>query len=306
MTSEVIDGLAAALSRFQGEGFAIPRTRKVEVALKSGGKYTFEYAPHELIVAAIRKPLADHGLAVSQVLSATSDGQPALRTILLHASGERIEDVFPLPIHETMSAQEMGSAITYVRRYALSSILGLATEDDDDGNKASGNNVTDRTDKPPTASPAAADAPYREDEELMGDYSGSGMVRNGTAAGYKLEARQGPDGHVIGFRMEFRDEKTIPQVIVEGPAGEALFLATSMNPGSLVDTRLTVKGRLFNVKSNRSRTSWKRLRVSEWSNNDYSFPAKDDTGPEPPPDVRLVGEDEAPTAPLFDDVAGAA
>lgn len=145
-----------------------------------------------------------------------------------------------------------------------------------------------KTDTPaaPEAPPESPD-PYREEEELIGDYAGTGMVRLGSAEGYKLEARIGPDGHVIGFRMEFKDDKDIPQVIVEKDAGEALFLETSGNPGQLRDTRIRVKGRLFNVKSNR-RASWKRLRVLEWETTDAKYPAED--LPEPPEDVALVGE----------------
>ena len=148
--------------------------------------------------------------------------------------------------------------------------------------------------------PAAAptDGPYRETEELMGDYSGTGMVRLGEGD-YKLESREQPNGHAIGFRMEFKDDKAIPQVLVEGPAGEALYLACGLNPGVLRDTRIHVKGRLFSVKSNRRRQSWKRLRVSEWSNHEYTFPAKPDEAlppplfddlEQPPDDVSLVGE----------------
>ena len=285
--------LAAALAEFQGDGFAVPRTRTVTVEKKSGGSYTFDYAPHELIVAAVRQPLAKRGLSVTQTLSAMPDGRPALRTILLHSSGERIEDTFPLPLREGMTAQEIGSAITYIRRYALSAILGLATEDDDDGNRASGNKVTNRSDgASPSASDGSADTSYQETEELLGEYEGTGMVRPGSAEGYKLEARVGPDGHVIGFRLEFKDDKAIPQVIVDGGAGETLFVASGMNPASLRDTRLRVKGRLFNVRSSR-RASWKRLRVVEWENAEAKYPADEDAGEQPPADLPLFGDSGA-------------
>jgi hypothetical protein len=162
---------------------------------------------------------------------------------------------------------------------------------------ASGQEVANKRDDGPAGaaapSPQPPDdgGPYRETEELLGDYSGSGMVRLGGGEGYKLEARDGPTGHVIGFRMEFKDDKAIPQVIVEGPAGEALYLATSMNPGAIRDTRLFVKGRLSSVKSNRQRQSWKRLRVVEWSNNEFTYPAPDEPKlPEPPEEIALPFE----------------
>lgn len=193
-----------------------------------------------------------------------------------------------------------GKAMTSAMKYALLTGFMLSTgEDSELGGPEAGRPAG--AEQPPGA--AAPPAPDVETEELLGDFAAAGQVRNGTAQGYKLEPRQGPTGHVIGFRMEFRDEKSIPQVIVEGPAGEALFLATGANPSALLDTRLHVKGRLFNVRRP-GRQGYKRLRVMEWSNDDYSFPAKDEpVGPEPPPDVALVGEREAETAPLFDDVA---
>ena len=167
---------------------------------------------------------------------------------------------------------------------------------------ASANEVENKRDggSAPERTAAPTDA-YRETEELLGDYAGTGIVKLGEG-GYKLESHEQPNGHAIGFRMEFKDDKAIPQVLVEGPAGEALYLAVSMNPGVLRDTRLHVKGRLFSVKSNRRRQSWKRLRVLEWSNSEYAFPAADDSPteaptvelfddlPEPPDDVSLVGE----------------
>jgi len=162
---------------------------------------------------------------------------------------------------------------------------------------ASGQEVQNKQGADTTSAPTAeTNEAYRETEELLGDYSGAGMVRLGAGDGYKLESRDGPNGHVIGFRMEFKDDKAIPQVIVEGSAGEALYLASGMNAGTLRDTRLRVKGRLFSVKSNRARQSWKRLRVSEWANHDYTFPADPADAPLPEPT-----EAEAETVPLFDE-----
>lgn len=60
-----------------------------------------------------------------------------IKTIILHSSGESIESSCPIICKSQNNPQEFGSAITYARRYSLSSILGIATEDDDDGNSAS-------------------------------------------------------------------------------------------------------------------------------------------------------------------------
>ncbi len=131
--------------------------------------------------------------------------------------------------------------------------------------------------------------PNVETEELVGDLKRAGMVRVGSGNGYKLEARQGPDGHVIGFKLE-TDKGGIPQVVVAGEAGEALFLATSLNPAAMLNTRVTVKGRLFNVKRPGSR-SYHRLHVSEWEWDEYRFPVSDEPPlEEPPEEIPLFGE----------------
>ena len=146
--------------------------------------------------------------------------------------------------------------------------------------------------------------PNVETEELVGIIERGGTVRPGTANGYKLEARQGPNGHVIGFRLEIDGDKNIPQVVVEGDPGEALFLATSQNPESLIGHRIDVKGRLHQVRRPGTR-GYYRLHVTEWRTKDYRYPAEElpaasvapvgsDQPPEAPPDdISLFGEDPA-------------
>src|SRR3990167_4215492 len=140
--------LAAALAKAQSEFPPIERRKTVTVTTKTGGQYKFAYAPLDEILAAVKPALSENGLALSQLLS-NLDGKPALRTMLLHASGGFLEDICPLPVNGGESAQEIGSAITYLRRYAAVAILGIATEEDDDGNAASGNRRTSGA-APPT------------------------------------------------------------------------------------------------------------------------------------------------------------
>lgn len=92
------------------------------------------------VVAAIRPALNKQGVIYTQQPT-TLDGLPALRTTLTHAeSGDELEDVMPLFLAKS-DAQGYGSALTYARRYALLSVLGLVGDDDDDANHASGNTV---------------------------------------------------------------------------------------------------------------------------------------------------------------------
>lgn len=126
-----------ALVKAQSEFPKIPRSKEVEVRTKIGGTYKFSYAPLEAINAAVLPPLHKHGFAVLQPI----EGH-CIVTMLLHSEGHRITSETTVRVPEAATAQEIGSLITYMRRYALVSMLGLATDDDDDGNHASGNTAT--------------------------------------------------------------------------------------------------------------------------------------------------------------------
>ena len=135
-TSESIKEIVSALAKAQAAFPMIPKDKTVKVTSRTGRDYSFAYAPLETILGVIRPTLSANGLAFTQSVSGD-----ALTTILLHTSGEWIESD-PIPVKaESAGAQALGSAITYARRYALTAILGLVTEDDDDGNTADGNHV---------------------------------------------------------------------------------------------------------------------------------------------------------------------
>ena len=124
--SESIKNLAVALSKFQSE---------VENPKNTADNpfYHSKYAPLQDVLNTVRPLLSKHGLSVIQ--SPAGDGQSvSITTMLLHESGEWIE-FEPLVLKaEKITPQGAGSAITYGRRYALSAVLGISSEDDDDGN----------------------------------------------------------------------------------------------------------------------------------------------------------------------------
>jgi hypothetical protein len=99
-----------------------------------------KYADLESIVAAVQPALTKHGLGFIQPVTTLSDGRMIITTTIIHISGQSIDSIYPVdPVKK--DPQGYGSAITYGRRYALSSMLGVVTGDDDDGNEASGKNV---------------------------------------------------------------------------------------------------------------------------------------------------------------------
>lgn len=122
--SNTVGELAKALAAAQAE---------LEPAKKEAVNPHFrsKYADLSACWDAVRAPLARHGLAVSQLPSLDGD-VVRLTTMLLHTSGEFIgsDAAVRLAKHD---APSVGSALTYLRRYSLSAIVGLASAEDDDG-----------------------------------------------------------------------------------------------------------------------------------------------------------------------------
>lgn len=110
------------------------------VARKGKGHGT-RYARYEDIVSALREPLAKHGFSVS-FRTAQPDGKLAVTGVLAHEGGHSEEATLILPLDTSGSknaVQAYGSTASYGKRYCLLTLLGIATEDDDDGKAASGN-----------------------------------------------------------------------------------------------------------------------------------------------------------------------
>lgn len=142
--SESISNLAIALSKFQGE-VKNPANTATNPHFKS------KYAPLNEILNVVRPILAKYELAVLQFPS--GDGENIIITsILTHSSGEWVE-ACPLVLKaDKATAQGAGSAITYGRRYSISALLGISSEDDDDANHAE-TQATTSTQKPSQAPP---------------------------------------------------------------------------------------------------------------------------------------------------------
>lgn len=127
--SDSITKIASALVKAQGQ---------LQIAVKDSTNPAFrsKYADLGSVWDACRAALQDNGLSVVQLPHRGEPGHAALETILLHESGEFISGVSETRLVKD-DPQGYGSAITYLRRYALSAMLGIVAEDDD-GNHASG------------------------------------------------------------------------------------------------------------------------------------------------------------------------
>lgn len=169
-----VSELAKALAKAQGTFPVIPKNKTTKVRTKSGAEYSYNYADLPSILDLTRKPLSENGLAVAQ-MTVVHEGAMLLVTRLLHSSGEYIEASYPLPIGA--AAQDMGSAITYARRYTLCPLLGIAPEDDDDGKAAQENDV--RPSAPPPSNkviPGFGKQPKPKEEKKAPPSSDKGLA----------------------------------------------------------------------------------------------------------------------------------
>jgi uncharacterized protein (DUF3820 family) len=128
-TSEKTNELFAAFVKMQAELSGVKKTA-------NNPFFKSKYATLEDTINAAKGPLDNNGLAISQMLSKTAEGDTSLVTLLVHTSGQFISSETILPVSKKNDAQAAGSSITYFRRYAWQAALGMSVEDDD-GNSAS-------------------------------------------------------------------------------------------------------------------------------------------------------------------------
>ena len=145
--SDSIASLAAALAKAQGE---------MENASKNSQNPHFKskYADLAEILNTVRPVLSKHGLAVTQ-FPAFEAGTAHVETILTHASGEWMSGTCSAPVQKS-DPQGVGSALTYLRRYSLAAVCGLAQEDDDANAASKGQRPTTQ---PAKTTPAQAAKP---------------------------------------------------------------------------------------------------------------------------------------------------
>jgi hypothetical protein len=155
-SSESIGKLAAALAKAQGE-LTNPE-KSLLATIRSdeprAGERTFRYAPLSSGLDIVRKVLGQHEIATIQT-TATDEAANVinLTTTLAHASGEWISSQWPVcAVNEMATPQRMGAALTYARRYALFTLVGIAGEDDLDAPDLI--NQTSATAKPERANPS--------------------------------------------------------------------------------------------------------------------------------------------------------
>lgn len=127
--TEGINELAKSLALAQAEFKPIVKDKVVK-----SSSYSYRYADLATVRDAVTPALSKNGLAVVQTFKPNGGQFQYVETMLMHSSGQAIASSYQIPA--TGKQQEIGSAITYARRYSLCAILGVVAEDDDDGNAA--------------------------------------------------------------------------------------------------------------------------------------------------------------------------
>jgi len=175
-SSESVAALASALAKAQAE--LINPEKSLTATIRTGrageGERTFRYAPLSSGLDIVRKTLGQHEIATVQTTAIDqAAGIVNLTTMLAHASGEWIASDWPVcPVAETANPQRMGAALTYARRYALFTLVGIAGEDDLDAP-----DLCESAPSPPTSAANRVFNPLPGQSRVLSRTSGNGGGR---------------------------------------------------------------------------------------------------------------------------------
>jgi hypothetical protein len=207
--------LAGALLKLQDAAPTLTKDATGQIQSRS-----YKYTPLDTIVEKIGPLLVDNGLVWTTRPSGSAEA-PTLVYELIHAeSGEAIAGEMPLMIGENPTSQALGSAITYARRYALTAVLNLVADEDDDGAAAqSYGRTAQKPAGPPRSGGGPSDAQRKEikrqldmkkvtKDELQILLRGVG-VGGAVAEGWVERLTPGRDGSASALISELK-ERPIP------------------------------------------------------------------------------------------------
>src|SRR6202167_3950900 len=178
-SSQYISNLASAFAKAQIE--LVNPEKSLTATIKSAGpggkEQTFSYASLSSGLDIVRKTLGQHEIATVQTTAVDqTTGLINLTTLLAHASGEWIASDWPVcSVIETDTPHRMGAALTYARRYALFTLVGIAGEDD--------------LDAPDIATPVSQRPEPTKPKDIRGKLNGGSPLTN-TPSATKLRKGQ--------------------------------------------------------------------------------------------------------------------
>ncbi|HEY9411080.1 MAG TPA: ERF family protein [Jiangellaceae bacterium] len=203
------ENLAAALAQLQTELPEVGKGNTAEVQTKTGGKYKYQYADLADVSKAILPRLGALGLSWVTRPTLNGEGKFVLAYELLHTSGESKAGEYPLQLG---TPQEMGSAITYARRYALCSVTGVAPESDDDDAAHASRRAHDEWE----AAKPATDAQTALYEVLKAEVAGATAETMG-AVGAKAKSLRSK-GELTPMQYERLDKQAAARLVELGGA----------------------------------------------------------------------------------------
>jgi len=195
--SEQINELAAALAKAQAKIKVAPKASVANVASQRTGKtYQYHYSTLADVWEVCRVPLSDNGLAIVQTVIAEGN-RVTIFTLLAHASGQWIEEGLTLTAAE-ITPQAIGSAITYGRRYALGAMVGVVSDEDDDGEAASfrRRNGNSKLEAAAGARTSASEIPWGRTRDSVVSTAGSEVPRESGQPPLDFSAGDGGEGSV--------------------------------------------------------------------------------------------------------------
>jgi hypothetical protein len=257
-SSETVAALASALAKAQAE--LINPEKSLTAIIRTGRpgerERSFRYAPLSSGLDIVRKTLGQHEIATLQTTAIDQTaGMVHLTTTLAHASGEWIASDWPVcPIAETASPQRMGAALTYARRYALFTLVGIAGEDDLD--------APDLCDEPPSLPPSAVDRSSRPMDDLS-----------------RIPSRMPGNGHARGSR-----KGEVPVTLnPEQSAALREKLVTELGNITSADLAAAWAGKALTAKNSLTATDAKLVedaferKLSELPSSETDVPSDDDS-----------------------------
>jgi len=253
--------LNEALAKAQAQFIQPEKNKSVEVKKEGRVLYTTNYADLKNVVEAFRPHIAKHGLSWTQKTVQTQAGWRLVLT-LRHESGEY--DETSMPINLDQAPQQVGSQLTYLKRYQAAAYFGIAADDDDDGNAAHGNEATfadkgkknsqakqappaqktDRGGESPAKPPQQQSKPAPGDVERKADASVPGPGNSPEQEPKKPEPEDyvmpiGSD-QVKGKAIGMLDEKTL-RGILSWTEVEAKKVPPTQSPSLLLEISSNVK-----------------------------------------------------------------
>jgi hypothetical protein len=272
-SSETVAALASALAKAQAQ--LVNPEKSLTATIRGGrlgdGERTFRYAPLASGLDIVRKTLGQHEIATVQTTAIdTAAGMVNLTTMLAHASGEWIASDWPVcPTAETANPQRMGAALTYARRYALFTLVGIAGEDD--------------LDAPDLCAPRGTGTEGRSTEAGT-ESRPRGADRGGeagSAGGTRLPPRSPGNGRLRGAGRPPSAPVLPPDqsaLLRDRLVGEIASLASQDAAATWAQRTLAAKNELTSDDAKLVETAFE-LRLSSLSSSDLGEPSVDGTLP---------------------------